>query len=75
LISLTSFLVALVELEPLWQPLAVVPLLLLVQFVNNKFVEPRLTARAANLSPLAVLISLPFWGLCWGRSGWCWPSL
>ena len=44
-------------------------LLLLVQFVSNNFVEPRLTARAVNLSPLVVLIALAFWGLCWGVVG------
>jgi AI-2 transport protein TqsA len=62
-------LLALLELEPLWQPLAVVSLLLLVQFVTNNFVEPRLTARAVDLSPLVVLIALAFWGLCWGAVG------
>ena len=62
-------LLALLELEPLWRPLAVVSLLLLVQFVTNNFVEPRLTARAVDLSPLVVLIALAFWGLCWGAVG------
>jgi len=46
-----------------------VSLLLLVQFVTNNFVEPRLTARAVNLSPLVVLNALAFRGLCWGAVG------
>jgi predicted PurR-regulated permease PerM len=62
-------LLAFLELEPLWQPLAVLALLLLVQFVTNNFVEPRLTARAVDLSPLVVLVALAFWGLCWGAVG------
>ena len=62
-------LLALLELEPLWQPLAVLSLLLLVQFVTNNFVEPRLTAHAVDLSPLVVLFALAFWGLCWGAVG------
>ena len=62
-------LLALLELEPPWQPLAVLALLLLVQFVTNNFVEPRLTAHAVDLSPLVVLIALAFWGLCWGAVG------
>jgi predicted PurR-regulated permease PerM len=62
-------LLALLELAPPWQPLAVLALLLLVQFVTNNFVEPRLTAHAVDLSPLVVLIALAFWGLCWGAVG------
>ena len=62
-------LLALLELEPPWQPLAVIAPLLLVQFVTNNFVEPRLTAHAVDLSPLVVLIALAFWGLCWGAVG------
>jgi AI-2 transport protein TqsA len=62
-------LLALLELEPPWQPLVVLALLLLVQFVTNNFVEPRLTAQAVDLSPLVVLVALAFWGLCWGAVG------
>jgi AI-2 transport protein TqsA len=62
-------LLALLELEPPWRPLAVLVLLLLVQFVTNNFIEPRLTAHAVDLSPLVVLIALAFWGLCWGMVG------
>ena len=39
------------------------------QFVTNNFIEPRLTARAVDLSPLVVLVALAFWGLCWGVVG------
>jgi predicted PurR-regulated permease PerM len=60
---------AFLELEPAWRPLVVLALLLLVQFVTNNFVEPRLTAHAVDLSPLVVLIALAFWGLCWGAVG------
>jgi predicted PurR-regulated permease PerM len=63
-------LLAILELEAPWQPLAVLALLLLlVQFVTNNFVEPRLTAHAVDLSPLVVLVALAFWGLCWGAVG------
>lgn len=62
-------LLALLELEPLWQPLAVLVLLVVVQIVTNNLVEPRLTARAVDLSPLVVLVALAFWGLCWGVVG------
>ena len=62
-------LLALLELEPAWRPLAVLVLLVLVQVVANNFVEPRLTAHVLNLSPLVVLFALAFWGLCWGVVG------
>jgi AI-2 transport protein TqsA len=62
-------LLALLELKPPWRPLAVLALLLLVQFVTKNFVEPRLTAHAVDLSRLVVLVALAFWGLCWGAVG------
>ena len=62
-------LLAILELEPPWRPLVVLALLLLVQFVSNNFIEPRLTAHAVDLNPLVVLVALAFWGLCWGAVG------
>ena len=62
-------LLAFLELEPPWRALAVLALLLLVNFVTNNFIEPRLTAHAVDLSPLVVLVALAFWGLCWGVVG------
>lgn len=60
---------AFLELEPVWKAVAVLALLLVNQFVNNNVIEPRLTARAVDLSPVVVLMSLSFWGLCWGVTG------
>ena len=60
---------AFLELEPIWRPLAVLMLLVLVQVVTNNLVEPRLTAQAVDLSPLVVLVALAFWTLCWGVVG------
>ena len=62
-------LLAFLELEPPWRALAVLALLVLVHFVTNNFIEPRLTAHAVDLSPLMVLVALAFWGLCWGVVG------
>ncbi len=62
-------LLAVLELEPAWRPLAVLGLLVLSHFVTNNFIEPRLTAHAVDLSPLTVLVALAFWGLCWGAVG------
>jgi AI-2 transport protein TqsA len=60
---------AFLELEPLSRPLWILALLVVSQFLINNFIEPRLTARAVDLSPLVVLIALTFWGLCWGVVG------
>jgi AI-2 transport protein TqsA len=57
------------ELEPIWRPLTVLLLLVMVHFVTNNFVEPRLTAHAVDLSPLVALVALSFWGICWGVVG------
>jgi len=62
-------LLAFLELEPPWRPVAVLGLLILVQVVTNNFVEPRLTGHAVGLSPLIVLVALAFWSLCWGLVG------
>jgi AI-2 transport protein TqsA len=62
-------LLAFLELEPIWRPILVLALLVSAHFVMNNFIEPRLTARAVDLSPLVVLIALAFWGLCWGVVG------
>ena len=35
----------------------------------NNFIEPTLTARAVDLSPLVVLVALSFWSLSWGLTG------
>lgn len=44
-------------------------LLTLIQLVVGNFVEPRLMGRNLNLSPLAILLSLAFWGSIWGVLG------
>ena len=62
-------LLAFLELEPPSRALAVLALLVLVHFLTNNFIEPRLTAHAVDLSPLVVLVALAFWGLCWGVVG------
>ncbi|MHC5537645.1 AI-2E family transporter [Singulisphaera rosea] len=60
---------AFLELEPAWRPCAVVILLVVIQVVTNNFVEPSLTGKAVDLSPVVTMLSLAFWGLCWGVTG------
>src|SRR5262249_20705839 len=52
-----------------WQPLAAAVLLIAVHLSSAYLVEPALTGKAVDLSPLVVPIALSFWGLCWGLVG------
>lgn len=52
-----------------WQPLAAAVLLVSVHTLSAYLIEPAMTGKAVNLSPLVVLIALSFWGLCWGLIG------
>ena len=52
-----------------WQPLAAALLLISVHLSSAYLVEPAMTGKAVDLSPLVVLIALSFWGLCWGLVG------
>ena len=52
-----------------WQPLLMSLLLLSCHIGSASFVEPTLIGKAVGLSPLVILMSLTFWGLCWGLVG------
>jgi AI-2 transport protein TqsA len=52
-----------------WQPLTAAVLLICVHVSSAYLVEPAITGKAVDLSPLVVLIALSFWGLCWGLVG------
>jgi predicted PurR-regulated permease PerM len=43
--------------------------LMLTQFMMGNAVEPKITGKSLNLSPLIILISLIFWGYIWGIVG------
>ena len=62
-------LLAFLDLQPIWRPCAVTLVLILIQTVTGNVIEPFLTGKAVDLSPLATLLSLAFWGLCWGLTG------
>ena len=40
-----------------------------LQIVFGNIIEPKLTGKTLNLSTLAILINLVFWGLIWGVAG------
>ncbi|UCH95731.1 MAG: AI-2E family transporter [Candidatus Aminicenantes bacterium] len=43
--------------------------LMLTQFIIGNILEPRITGKSLNLSPIVILISLIFWGYVWGIVG------
>jgi AI-2 transport protein TqsA len=62
-------LLAFLDLEPGWRPIAVAALLLADHSISAYVTEPALTGKAVDLSPLVILLALAFWGLCWGLEG------
>src|SRR5262249_23523281 len=52
-----------------WQPFAVMVLVVGTHVTMTYAVELRMTGKAVGLSPLVILVSLSFWGLCWGLVG------
>ena len=52
-----------------YQPFAVAVLLIGCHAASSSLVEPMMIGNAVGLSPLIILMSLTFWGLCWGIVG------
>lgn len=51
------------------QPILTSAGLISLQIIFGNILEPRLTGSTLNLSTLAILINLVFWGLLWGVAG------
>ncbi|MDR1027207.1 MAG: AI-2E family transporter [Rickettsiales bacterium] len=41
----------------------------IVNLIFGNILDPKLTGKSLNLSPLAILVSLIFWGMLWGSLG------
>ena len=53
----------------LHQPILVAIGLIGLQILLGNIIEPKLTGKTLNLSTLAILINLVFWGMIWGVAG------
>jgi predicted PurR-regulated permease PerM len=60
---------ALVQFETYWQAGVLFAILNIVNFVIGNMVLPRMQGDSLNLDPVAVLLSLAFWGVLWGVAG------
>lgn len=60
---------ALISAPTLEQPILVACGLIVLQIILGNIVEPKLTGKTLNLSTLAILINLVFWGMIWGVAG------
>jgi AI-2 transport protein TqsA len=60
---------AFLHLDPGWQPVAVTVLLITNHVLSANIIEPAMTGKVVNLSPLVIVLALGFWGLCWGLVG------
>ena len=60
---------ALVQFDTLWPFLVVVLGLGALQFTIGNVLEPAVAGRTLNLSALAIILALTFWGMIWGVAG------
>jgi predicted PurR-regulated permease PerM len=62
-------LVALVQFDDWWRPLAMLACLQVINFVVGNIIYPRLQGKSLNIDPVVILLSLAFWGAIWGLVG------
>ena len=60
---------SLVTAPSLQQPILTAVGLIALQIIFGNILEPKLTGKTLNLSTLAILINLVFWGMIWGVAG------
>ena len=60
---------SLITAPSLHQPILTAIGLIGLQILFGNILEPKLTGKTLNLSTLAILINLVFWGMIWGIAG------
>ena len=60
---------SLISAPSLQQPILTAIGLIGLQIIFGNILEPKLTGKTLNLSTLAILINLVFWGMIWGIAG------
>jgi AI-2 transport protein TqsA len=67
--KILPFAFALLQLGRFWPAAWMMIILLVTDAITGMIIEPRLMGKGLGLSPLAILISLFFWGWLWGIPG------
>ena len=62
-------LVALVTTDTTWQPLAVIGWYLMIQLVEEVYLEPRIVGGQVSLNPLAAFLAIIIGSALWGAAG------
>jgi AI-2 transport protein TqsA len=62
-------LLSVLQSDSLVRPAGLAVVLISIHMLSAYVVEPAMTGKAVNLSPLMILLSLSFWWLCWGFTG------
>ncbi|HYE44059.1 MAG TPA: AI-2E family transporter [Caulobacteraceae bacterium] len=60
---------ALVQFPTYWQAIVLFAAIQVILFVVANIILPRMQAKAQNIDPVVVLLSLAFWGALWGATG------
>ena len=60
---------SLITAPTLQQPILTAAGLIVLQILFGNILEPKLTGKTLNISTLAILINLVFWGMIWGVAG------
>ncbi len=60
---------AFLQMDGFVRPAVVLVLLVSLHTLSAYLIEPAMTGKAVDLSPLVILVALSFWGLCWGLTG------
>ncbi len=67
--TILPVLYSLITSESLFAPIMIAIGLIVLQILFSNILEPKLTGKTLNLSTLAILINLVFWGMLWGVVG------
>jgi AI-2 transport protein TqsA len=67
--KILPFAIALLQFDSPWKAVWMLVILTLTDGILGMIVEPRLMGKQLGLSPLAILVSLFFWGWLWGIPG------
>lgn len=60
---------ALLQFPGYWQAITLLVVLQSIQFLVGNLILPRMQSDSLNMTPVALLLSLAFWGMIWGVPG------